>query len=242
VSEEDVIVTTIHQSKGMEFDVVTVLDTGRDEDGDDGNEGDLEEQSAAEEASVGYVAITRAGRALTRIDRDGLFQPLHSREFQNNRRRLCCWRGGWVNLEMGLRGDIDPFGFVDPALHGGAGGVEALQEFLLSNARRLEGHKVMLCKHAEDGKVTWRVHLQNGRAPDRVIGRTAPQLTFDLLHLLNGKGISLPRTIMNLRIAAVGTVTSGAEFPLEEPDQSSRLWLGVSLFGTGDFQTPKKRS
>lgn len=242
VSDEGVIVTTIHQSKGMEFDVVTVLDASGDDDAPEDGAEDPEKPSAAEEANVGYVAVTRASRVLARMDGNEIYQPPRSWKFQNERQRLCYWRRGWVNLEMGLRGDLDPFGFVDPELHGGAAGVEALQEFLLGNARRLEGHKVMLCKQSECGKVVWNVYLQSGGAPDRLIGRTAPQLTYDLLHLLYDRGYSLPRIIMNLRIADVGTVTSDAEFRLEEPDRSSRLWLGVSLFGTGDFKTPRKKS
>ena len=123
----------------------------------------------------------------------------------------------------------------------GPAGTEDLQEFLLRNASRLEGHKVMLRKHAENGRAVWHVYLQKGKAPDRLIGRTAPQLTYDLLDILYGRGYFLPRTIMNLRIASVGTVSSDAEFPLEDPDRTSRLWLGVSLFGTGDFKTHKRK-
>lgn len=242
IAEEGVIVTTIHQSKGMEFDVVTVLDAARDdeEDAEDDEDGEDDDSSAAEQANVDYVAVTRAGRSLSRVERTELYRaPVHW-EFQHGRRRLCHWRNGWINMEMGLRGDLDPFGFADPALHGGKDGVEELQEFLLRNARRLQGHKVMLCKHVEFGKAIWHVHLQNGSAPDRLIGRTAPQLTFDLLHVLHGKHYGLPGRIMNLRIAGVGTVTADGELPLEEPERSSRLWLGVSLFGTGDFRTWKR--
>ncbi|WP_201768917.1 UvrD-helicase domain-containing protein [Myxococcus stipitatus] len=240
--EEGVIISTIHQSKGMEFDIVTILDA-RDDDGAPGEDSEAPAKtSAGEEASVGYVAITRAGGVLERMDGDAIHPPPRSRKFQGERQRLCHWRAGWVNLEMGLRGDLDPFGFVNPVLHDGAAGVESLQEFLLENARRLEGHKVMLCKQMAHGKALWNVHLQRGSSPDRLIGRTAHQLTYDLMRLLSEKGYSLPKTIMNLRIAGVGTVTSEAEFELEEPDRSSRLWLGVSLFGMGDFKPLRKKS
>ena len=239
--EEGLVVTTIHQSKGLEFDIVTVLDTGLDEVEPDDGEDESNDPAASEEANVHYVAVTRAGRELTRLDKRGFYAAPRSWTFESGRKRLCHWRNGWINMEMGLRGDLDPFGFVDSELHGGTAGTEDLQDFLLRNASRLEGHKVMLCKHAEDGKAIWHVHLQNGRAPDRLIGRTAPQLTYDLLHVLHDRGYALPGIIMNLRIAGVGTVTSDAEFPLEEPDRTSRLWLGVSLFGTGDFKTLKRR-
>lgn len=238
VSEEGVIITTIHQSKGMEFDIVTVLDSLR-VGGDEADDADGP-AAALEEATVAFVAVTRAGRALNRITADNLYRAPTNWSFPDGRQRLCHWWNGWINMEMGLRGDLDSFGFVDPALHGGADGVEDLQNFLLQNARQLEGHQVMLCKHTAGGKAVWHVHLQNDGKRGRLIGRTASQLTFDLLHVLHSKGYALPKAIMNLRIAAVGTVSAEGELPLEEPDRTSRLWLGVSLFGTGDFQTWKK--
>ena len=241
VGEEGLVVTTIHQSKGLEFDIVTLLDTGRDDAEAEEGGNELDDRVASEEANVHYVALTRAGRELNRLDGRTIHGAPRKREFKSGRERLFWWRGKWINMEMGLRGDLDPFGFVDCALHGGAAGTEDLQEFLLRNAGGLEGHKVMLRKHVENGRAVWQVHLQKGTAPDRLIGRTAPQLTHDLLDILHGQGYALPSTIMNLRIAGVGTVSSDAEYSLEEPDRTSRLWLGVSLFGTGDFRTYKRR-
>lgn len=236
--EDGLVVTTIHQSKGLEFEIVTVLDAPRDDlegEDDDGSH----DPSVLEEASVHYVAVTRAGHALNRLDGEGLHRPPKKWTLQNNRERLCHWQNGWMNMEMGLRGDIDPFGFVDPDLHGGTDAVTELQDFLLHNAHSLQGHKVMLCKRASDGKANWHIHLQEGNRPARLIGRTTSQLTYDLLHILHGKGYALPSRIFNLRIAAVGTVGSDSEFALDDPYRISRLWLGVSLFGTGDFRTVK---
>ena len=241
IGEDHLIITTIHQSKGLEFDIVTLLDSARDEteqiDAEDGSS----DPSTLEEANVHYVAITRAGRELNRWDGKGLYQAPRNWTLQNGHERLFYWRRGWINMEMGLKGDLDPFGFVDPTLHDGKAGVEKVQDFLMQNAGAIEGHKVMLRKHVSNGKAVWHVHLQEANKPGPLIGRTAPQLTFDLLNVLHGKGYALPGTIMNLRIAAVGTVTSDTEFSLDEPDRTNRLWLGVSLFGTGDFKTIKRR-
>lgn len=240
-SEDGLVVTTIHQSKGLEFDVVTVLDSSPNGPEEDKNGDPRDEPPVSEEASVHYVAVTRASRKLMRLDRHELHRPPRGRKFPHGRERLRHWRNNWVNLEMGLRGDVDPFGFVDPGLHGGADAAAELQDFLLRNVRTLQGHKVMLCKHTKNGKAVWHVHLQEGTRPARLIGRTAHQLTFDLLHILHDRGYRLPRTIMNLRIASIGTISSDAEFPLEDPYRTSRLWLGVSLFGTGDFKTYKRK-
>lgn len=140
---------------------------------------------------------------------------------------------------MGQKGDVDPLGFVDPDLHGD-GGVNELQSFLLANARDLEGRKVVLCKHVVENNVSWLIHMQEeGGGPGRLLGVTGKELVYDLLHILHPKGYGLPWRIYNLRISGVGTITSEADRRLDPPESNSRLWLGVSLFGTGDFQ-PKK--
>ncbi|EJC71115.1 DNA/RNA helicase, superfamily I [Rhizobium leguminosarum bv. viciae WSM1455] len=227
------IVTTVHQSKGMEFDIVTLLD--KSGDGDNRPPG-----GPGEEASVGYVGVTRAARALCRSGGDELYPAPRDWNFPDGRSRLYHWRNGWLNLEIGQPGDIFPVSFVDPALHGSKAGVDELQAFLLKNARNLEGHKVVLCKQYEEGKVSWTIHLQEDDSLGKLLGRTAPQLTYDLLNILHEHGLSLPSRIFNLRISAVGTLTSEADCALEEPDKTSRLWLGISLFGIGDIKTGKR--
>ena len=240
--EDGLVVTTIHQSKGLEFDIVTILDTARNDAELDVDADGPNDPSTLEEANVHYVAVTRAGRELNRLDGKELYQAPRTWTLRNERERLCHWRYGWMNVEIGQRGDIDPFGFVDSDLHGGPDAVARLQDFLLHHACALEGHKVMLRKQTSNGKAVWHIHVQTSDGLGQLIGRTAPQLTYDLLEMLYGRGFTLPSTIMNLRIAAVGTISSDAEFPLGEPYRTSRLWLGVSLFGTGDFKTRKKKS
>jgi hypothetical protein len=234
VADDGIVVTTIHQSKGMEFDIVTLLE-GQREDDKEASVGAVEE-----EANVAYVAVTRAASALARLPSDSIYRAPSRRSFRDERERLCHWWNGWVNLEMGIRGDIDPVGFVDPELHGGEKGVEALQRFLLENARALEGHKVILVKSGTGANTTYNICLQDNRQPGRIIGRTAKQLQWDLLDLLWERGYSLPGWIMNLRISTVGTATARGDAPLGEPERTSRLWLGIGLYGTGDFK-PRKR-
>jgi len=238
--DDGLIVTTVHQSKGSEFDVVTILESGSAPD-----EGAVEEEGEErvgpdEEANVSYVAFTRAAKELRRSPQTAIYTPPRHRTFRNERKRLCHWWSGWINLEMGQKGDVDPLGFVDPELHPD-GGVEDLQAYLLANARNLEGRKVVLCKRAVGNHVNWLIHLQEDTGgPGRLLGSTSKELTYDLLHILHPKGYGLPWRIFNLRISGVGTVTSEADRRLDPPESVSRLWLGVSLFGTGDFQ-PKKQ-
>ena len=238
--EDGLVVTTIHQSKGLEFDIVTVLDTPSTDANDDALSDRPNDPAVLEEANVHYVAVTRAARELNRLDGNQLYKAPRTWTLPSNRERLCHWQNGWMNVEIGLRGDLDPFGFVDTDLHGGTEAVVRLQDFLLRNVCALQGHKVMLCKQTRNRKALWHIHVQEGDGLGRLIGRTTPQLTYDLLHMLYGRGFVLPMRIMNLRIAAVGTVTTDAEFPLKKPYRTSRLWLGVSLFGTGDFRTRRR--
>ena len=239
--EDGLLVTTIHQSKGLEFDVVTVLDATRDAREETGGE-EGKHDSALDEASVNYVAVTRASRELRRMGGTELYGAPRRWTLQSGRWRLRHWRNGWMNVEVGLHGDLDPFGFVDSRLHGGSEAVAEVQAHLLRGARTLRGHKVMLVKHAYGRKALWHVHLQtpDGQA-GLLVGRTGGQLSHDLLEMIYGKGFALPSRIYNLRIAAIGTVASDAEFVLDEPYRTSRLWLGVSLFGTGDFRTFRRK-
>ena len=238
--QDGLLVTTIHQSKGLEFDIVTVLQTSRTGEVNVGGEGP-NPMSVEEEANVNYVAVTRAGRELNRLSRQDLGAVPTRRTLSGGRERLWNWRNNWMNVEVGLRGDLDPFGFVDPELHGGIESVSTVQGHLLRGVRTLQGHKVMLLKRLYDRKALWNIHLQTADGPGLLVGRTAHQLTRDLLDMLHSRGFSLPIRIYNLRIANVGTVTSEGEFPLEEPYRTSRLWLGVSLFGTGDFKTIRRK-
>ena len=107
----------------------------------------------------------------------------------------------------------------------------------------------MILKRVEPGDESSRardarydIHLQVGSQEGLLLGRTTSQVTHDLLQLLWNKGLYLPGTIFNLRIADVVTMArpGDAAEAIPEPWRSSRLWLGVSLYGTGDFKTRKR--
>ena len=105
----------------------------------------------------------------------------------------------------------------------------------------LEGKLLLLKVSAGSGssKAFYDIHLQeDDGGPGLKLGRTSTQLTRALLKLLWDKGYSLPPRIMNLRVGAIGTMTAGDEVQADipEPWKTSRLWLGISLMGTGDFR------
>ena len=118
------------------------------------------------------------------------------------------WRNGWINMEMGLPGDVSDQSFIDTRVHGSESQVSELQDYLARNAAELRGRKVMLKKFqmpGRNGHFAYAIHLQEGSQPVEMLGLTSERLTFDLLHRL-GKNYYLPSTIFNLRITDVVTM------------------------------------
>lgn len=234
-------IMTVHQSKGREFANVSLLGTCVSDGVPDSDEEILEE------ASVLFVGFTRAGQTLRRLPAGDLPRISVWTFAGGDRRR---WRSRftrgpnntWFNLEMGLAGDLSPTSFIDVRLHQSDQAVKATQTLLAEQAATLVGRKVMLCKVAEPGqgpnRFVYAVHLQEGNAPDHLLGATSRALTFDLLSLLN-KQFRLPDKIYNLRITNVVTLGhsgDGDREGLAAPWSASGFWLGVSICGTGDFR------
>jgi DNA helicase-2/ATP-dependent DNA helicase PcrA len=253
VAAPRVAISTIHHAKGMEFDGVVLLQKKMAEQ-EETVEVDAEEISAepdadpAEEASVLFVAVTRAAKYLGTLPHDSIYRPYHTRRFANGTRQRLMTRGfGWVNIEIGIPGDIAICSHVDTTMHGSSEHVSASQEMLWSTSAALSGRKVVLCKAFEekpDGKrhVHYNIHLQNDTVPGEFLGRTGPNLTFDLLDLLGSK-YTLPPSIFNLRIGSVISIAGPTEVPatVADPFRTSGLWLGISLTGTGDFKPFKSK-
>lgn len=56
LADGGILITTVHQAKGMEFDIVALLEREQAQQG-----------TPQEQASVSFVGVTRAGRSLTRL-------------------------------------------------------------------------------------------------------------------------------------------------------------------------------
>lgn len=235
-----ILVTTIHQAKGMEFDSVELLEARPRED-------DHSPADPLEEANIGFVAITRAGRQIRRLSADSIYRPLNEMAFPHGRSRQIGW-GKMLNMQMGLRGDIDLSSFVDEEVLGKSANVERVQEMLLRNVSALRGRKVLLRRtsavpeSARHREARYELVLKGAEFDGLVIGRTAWQLTEDLLAALWDRGYGIPNNIYNARVGDVVTLTSDRDEHRAIPDpwRSSRLWLGVTLFGTGDFKLWKR--
>lgn len=241
VSEDAAVyVTTVHQAKGMEFDNVALLDPRSRED-------DEPPEDPLEVAHVGFVAVTRAGSALGRIPSACIYKAPYEKVLPSGRSRFLSW-GKMTNFQFGLNGDIDPMSFVDVEFHGSADQVSELQKVLAERAAALRGHKVILKRietTAADSRardVRYEICLQEGSHEGMRLARTTQQVTTDLLDLLWDKGLSLPTKMFNLRIGDVVSLTARGDLSpsVPQPWHSSRLWLGITLFGTGDFKTWKR--
>jgi len=104
----------------------------------------------------------------------------------------------------------------------------------------------MLCRWplpGADNKYVYRIHLQENDEAGRILGVTAQQLTHDVLELVWSKGYGMPSRIFNLRVSDVVTVGLQGEAPesAAQPWATSGLWLGVNIYGSGDFKTFKRR-
>lgn len=106
-SAENIIVTTIHQAKGREYDHVIILPPRINRN---------IHQNPDEECRVLYVAMTRARSKLTQLERAGIpvFNYLHLPS--GKQRYLTTNRKGEHFFETGLPGDIDEESFVNISL------------------------------------------------------------------------------------------------------------------------------
>lgn len=244
--DASVHVTTIHQAKGMEFDNVALLDPRAREDAE-------APEDPLEVANVGFVAVTRAGKALGRIPSDCVYQGPYEKALPSGRSRFALRgtpgkAGRMTNFQLGLAGDIDPLSFVDKLFHGSTERVVELQQDLTARAAVLRGHKVILKRLESSDEAArardagYEICLQDGKLAGLRLARTTQQVTTDLLGYLWDKGLSLPGTIFNLRIGDVVSLAARGDVDetVPEPWRSSRLWLGITLFGTGDFKTWKR--
>lgn len=234
IPQGSIQIMTVHQSKGMEFGSVTVL---QHEDRD----GELSPEEALEEASVIFVALTRAGSVLKRIPIEDKLYPLSLKTFREHTRRWESWRGDRINLEIGIAGDVSSTSFVDLRVHDSEEAVAELQDFLAKNRPNLRGRKVVLSKMllpGSDRKFIYGIYLQENDAAGRLLGLTTEDFTLDLLDRYWSKYHSLPSNIWNLRIMDVVTMTLRGDdvTGLAEKYGRSRIWLGVSIYGAGFFK------
>lgn len=155
------ILGTIHASKGREADRV-LLTLPREDDQGGGGEDD---PAWDEEARVLYVGATRPREELqVAEDPSRRIMSLDSgRAFRFVRRRV---EGGRrLQVEVGLRGDVEHLAQTDPVRLGSLAQVQAAQKCL----REFDGTPVKLVakrQRSPEGKWRWVVGAKDGNSPD----------------------------------------------------------------------------
>jgi len=157
IKERDAAVTvsTIHRSKGKEYDSVLILD-------------DLLSpfSNEIEEQRVNYVALTRAKDHIYKVDMpDKRFRTLESG-------RCYSWHFGakgntLTDFEIGIRNDYVPLSFCKD---------DNIQEYIRENRRTLPGQEVYLERTSDKGVVYDIVLRKNNLR----IGKTSSTLAADL--------------------------------------------------------------
>ena len=227
-------ITTIHQSKGREFDNVILLDCSLPQIG-------MSEQELEEEARIIYVGMTRSKR-FVKVWLPTQKMDMYSQNLWKGRSRLVLLYLDNVVMEAGLRRDINPFSFVDPACLGED--PASFQDYIWSNREELVGRKVVLVKTMTAPlKVEYRICLQVDGKPGKVLGSMAECFREEMLgaHKLSAKKTGLPGQIYNLRISSVCSYSAQSQetTAMPAPWSSSGFWLGISLTGLGLFKVFK---
>lgn len=121
-TEGKILVTTIHQSKGREYDHVICLPpviTGKPNN-----------QTFDEETRVLYVAMTRAKKKIDLLKRAGIHALKKIRSHSGNIRYITTNRKGEKFIEAGIQGDIEEDSFVANSLFRNTKNINASQNLI----------------------------------------------------------------------------------------------------------------
>jgi hypothetical protein len=228
-----ILLTTIHQSKGLEFDDVFLADPGDPPTGISA--------SSDEEARVLFVALSRARQRLVLADRDllGSGYRQSGQRFYRDAKRGAEW-----NMEIGRPEDIDHLSMVDEGVCGETAGGETVQHLLSRLAPEVPGTPVELRRVTttlvEDGEKVNRyfydIVMKFKDEGEVTVGRTSSDFAILLWRLCHGH----PTTIKGLRARGVATWVANSRESLlvASPWKESRIWLYTPIYGMGRFVLP----
>lgn len=121
---KNILITTIHQSKGREYDNVLILP--------DQQKNNVLEKDAIEEAKILYVAASRAREKLLRLDRGGTPIPLGI-QFPSGKERQSGQNRTGKHLMEVLPDDVDPLSYVHKWLFPKPNLAQTVQDLLWSH-------------------------------------------------------------------------------------------------------------
>jgi hypothetical protein len=228
---EKVSLSTIHAAKGREFEHVVVLKPGRRIN---------RNVDTAEEARVLYVAATRARKALSALDRDGLPAHIFTIPCNSRRRRwiVALRQPGRYFMEIGHLGDVDILSPVSTWVQSDALGACTTQDFIWENVRPGS----LLYIYRTDGKrLFYRIKLHISSGIDSPgLAQLSFSLTDDLKAVLNylnrGRRFRYPGYWSTVRAAAIVTeVLPPYPTNVHEPFSRSGFCLGLRLRGMANI-------
>lgn len=226
-SNDMVLVTTIHQSKGREYDRVVILPPEPP--------GKLYAEDILEEARVLYVAATRAREQILRLGRQGL-PVMYTVKCASRKDRYIGQLSESAHLfETGLVGDIDETAYVSTSLFPNSNLVQQVQELIWKNI--LPGARMVLIPQVSKGQVkfvlSWQRDAQKKPLP---LGLMDNSYRIDLETFLRSKSADrrwhLPPLLTGPVVYERRTVILPPYHPdIHEPYATSGFCLGVAIKG-----------
>lgn len=228
---EKVSLSTIHAAKGREFEHVVVLKPYPRTNGD---------IDKAEEARVLYVAATRAQKALSALDRDGLPAHIFTVACNNRRRRwiVALRQPGRYFMEIGHQGDVDILSPVSTWVQPDTSNANKTQDFIWENVRP---GSLLYIYRADRKRLFYRIRLHTSSGTDSPdLAQLSFSLTNDLKAVMNylsrGRRFRYPGYWSTVRVAAVVTeVLPPYPKNVHEPYSISGFCLGLRLRGMADI-------
>ncbi|MEV6985258.1 ATP-dependent helicase [Sphaerisporangium sp. NPDC051017] len=232
------IVSSVHRAKGLEFDRVIVVDPGplREEGG--------RSVDIGEEARTLYVALTRARQELMHLNSPRTV-PSYVRKV-GRQERWGVYHMGKKSLRLGVEliaGDVDTV--EPPGSPGDLPGVRYehtaldLQDLLLDKVR--SGDEVMLGRidgepADADRSPRYTVTLKDNGCPIGITSESFSRDLYDYMRIFrNHAPSSWPRTISGLAIDTIETVAGSVSAGSLSGLGSHGVWAAPRLFGLGRF-------
>lgn len=222
VPEGNVVISTVHRAKGLEFDNVIVIDP----------EGWLEDDANDEETRILYVALTRARRSLRVFQQPGFYRL----KCRGNPGERWVWHGreAWQRFGIELRPSDVEFRYPPSGSPYGLG--SAVQEYLRDQVG--PGDPVVLHRFTHetpDGPRT-RYRIFHDGMP---IGETTEEFGGHLFLILRsarrGRHVRFPSAIEDLVLGGIDTCAGPAAVAEQAGLGRAGFWLRPRLSGLGRF-------
>ena len=211
--QHDLVVSTIHRSKGQEFEHVYILENIAEE-----------YATTSFEARVKYVAFTRPKNSIEQIsrNRDWRFrrEKVSNRIFRLNKKGACYWCSG---IGIVSEKQLDKFSFANILTPENN---IAIQSYISNNIKQYD---MVVAKLNTDNE--YDIYHQ-----ENLIGKLAKE-SFDefwlVINSTNNKR-AVPHSLENLYVSNIYTVVSNKSVSnLSIQHTHSGFWLGIEITGMG---------